>query len=146
MKFQPGKKYIFSKAKWLAKTGNVWTYETYLPIREWANKSDGREVVNISADGMLGYVEKHAVTAESCDIAKSAFHEVFSIAVKRILHEDREDKILERINMIEEEIDNHKHSIFLLEDEQEALLDELREIQEQDRLAEDRDWRHMKGV
>jgi len=46
--------------------------------------------------------------------------------------------------MIEDEIDNHKHSIFLLEDEQETLLDELREIQEQDRLAEDRAWRQMK--
>ena len=54
------------------------------------------------------------------------------------------DKILERLSMIEDEIDNHKHSIFLLEDEQEALLDELREIQEQDRQAEDRAWRQMK--
>ena len=144
MKFQPGKRYIFSKAKWLSDTGNVWVYEAYQPIREWADKADGREVVNISADGTVGYVNKHIVTPESCDIAKSAFHEVFSIAVKRILHEDREDKILERINMIEEEIDNHKHSIFLLEDEQETLLDELREIQERDRLAEDRAWRQMK--
>jgi len=58
--------------------------------------------------------------------------------------EDRADKILERLSMIEDEIDNHKHSIFLLEDEQEMLLDELREIQEQDRLAEDRAWRQMK--
>ena len=58
--------------------------------------------------------------------------------------EDRADKILERLSMIEDEIDNHKHSIFLLEDEQEALLDELREIQERDRLAEDRAWRQMK--
>jgi hypothetical protein len=64
--------------------------------------------------------------------------------VKRLLHEDREDKLLERISMIEEEIDNHKYSIYLLEDEQETLLDELREIQEQDRLAEDRAWRNMK--
>lgn len=58
--------------------------------------------------------------------------------------EDRADKILERLSMIEDEIDNHKHSIFLLEDEQEMLLDELREIQEQYRLAEDRAWRQMK--
>lgn len=54
------------------------------------------------------------------------------------------DRILERLSMIEDEIDNHKHSIFLLEDEQEHLLEELREIQEQDRLAEDRAWRQMK--
>ena len=144
MKFQPGKKYIFSKDKWLADTRNVWIYESYQPIREWVNSSDGKEVRNISIDGMYGYVKKHAVTPKSCDIAKPYLHEVFGQAVKRIIQEDREDKILERINMIEDEIDNHKHSIFLLEDEQETLLDELREIQEQDRLAEDRAWRNMK--
>jgi flagellar motility protein MotE (MotC chaperone) len=58
--------------------------------------------------------------------------------------EDRADKILERLSMIEDEIDNHKHSIYLLEDEQEHLLEELKEIQEQYRLAEDRAWRQMK--
>jgi len=144
MKFQPGKKYTFSKAKWLMDTGNVWTYESYQSIRDWADKSDGQEVVNITTDGTAGYVNKHIVTPEYCDIAKPCLHEVFGQAVKRLLHEDREDKILERISMIEDEIDNHKHSIFLLEDEQETLLDELREIQEQDRLAEDRVWRQMK--
>ena len=144
MKFQPGKRYIFSKAKWLMDTGNVWIYEAYRSIRDWADKSDGQEVVNISADGTVGYVNKHIVTPEYCDIAKPYLHEVFGQAVKRLLHKDREDKILERISMIEDEIDNHKHSIFLLEDEQETLLDELREIQEQDRLAEDRVWRQMK--
>lgn len=58
--------------------------------------------------------------------------------------EDRADKILERLSMIEDEIDKHKHLFFLLEDERETLLDELREIQEQDRIAEDRAWRQMK--
>lgn len=58
--------------------------------------------------------------------------------------EGRADKILERLSMIEDEIDKHKHSICLLEDEQERLLEELREIQERDRLAEDRAWRQMK--
>jgi preprotein translocase subunit SecD len=144
MKFQPGKKYIFSKAKWLAKTGNVWTYETYLPIREWVNKSDGREVVNISADGTVGYVNKHIVTPESCDIAKLAFHEVFSTAVKRILHEDREDKLLERINMIEDEINELEMNVSILKDEQDSLLEELRELQNQQRQSEDIAWRQMK--
>ena len=58
--------------------------------------------------------------------------------------EDRADKILERLSMIEDEIDKHKHSIYLLEEEQEHLLEELKEIQEQYRLAEDRAWRQMK--
>ena len=58
--------------------------------------------------------------------------------------EDRADKILERLSMIEDEIDKHKRSFFLLEDEREHLLEELKEIQEQYRLAEDRAWRQMK--
>ena len=53
-------------------------------------------------------------------------------------------RIIERLYMIEDEIDVLKHLIYLLEDEQEHLLEELREIQEQDRLAEDRAWRQMK--
>jgi preprotein translocase subunit SecD len=144
MKFQPGKKYIFSKVKWLMDTGNVWVYEAYQPIRDWADKADGREVVNISADGTEGYVNKRIVRPESCDIAKSALHEVFSTAVKRILHEDREDKILERINMIEDEINELEMNVSILKDEQDSLLEELRELQNQQRQAEDIAWRQMK--
>ena len=53
-------------------------------------------------------------------------------------------RIIERLCMIEDEIDKHEHTISLLEDEQEHLLEELREIQEKDRQAEDRAWRQMK--
>ena len=53
-------------------------------------------------------------------------------------------RIIERLYMIEDEIDKHEHTISLLEDEQEHLLEELREIQEKDRQAEDRAWRQMK--
>lgn len=144
MKFQPGKKYIFSKAKWLAKTGNVWTYETYLPIREWANKSDGQEIRNISRDGTFGYVNKHAVTPKSCDIVKPYLHQVFGQAVKRLLHEDREDKLMERINMIEDEIGELEMRISILEEEQDNLMEELKFIQEQERQSEDIAWRNMK--
>ena len=144
MKFQPGKRYIFSKAKWLMDTGNVWIYEAYRSIRDWVDKSDGQEVVNITTDGTEGYVNKHIVTPESCDIAKSAFRKVFSTAVKRILHEDREDKILERINMIEDEINELEMNVSILKDEQDSLLEELRELQNQQRQAEDIAWRQMK--
>jgi hypothetical protein len=144
MKFQPGKKYIFSKDKWLADTRNVWIYESYQPIREWVNSSDGKEVRNISIDGMYGYVEKHAVTPKSCDIVKPYLHQVFGQAVKRLLHEDREDKLLERINMIEEEIGELEMRISILEEEQDNLMEELKFIQEQERQSEDIAWRNMK--
>ena len=144
MKFQPGKKYIFSKAKWLMDTGNVWIYESYQPIREWVNNSDGQEIKNITADGTFGYVNKHAVTPKSCEIVKLYLHHVFGQAVKRIIQEDREDKILERINMIEEEIDELEMRISILEEEQDNLMEELKFIQEQKRQSEDIAWRNMK--
>ena len=106
MKFQPGKRYIFSKAKWLMDTGNVWTYESYQPIRDWADKADGQEVVNISADGTVGYVNKHIVTPEYCDIIKSNRRTTLRNAVNCLLLEelikkmDKHAQLHEVINML----------------------------------------------
>ena len=123
MKFEKGKRYTFSKAKWLMDTGNVWIYEAYRSIRDWADKSDGQEVVNISADGTVGYVNKHVVTPEYCDIAKSVLYNV-----KKFLRADREGKLLERISMIEDEINELEMNISILQDEQDSLLEELSEL------------------
>ena len=123
MKFEKGKRYTFSKAKWLMDTGNVWIYEAYRSIRDWADKADGQEVVNISADGTVGYVNKHVVTPEYCDIAKSVLYNV-----KKFLRADREDKLLERISMIEDEINELEMNISILQDEQDSLLEELSEL------------------
>ena len=100
MKFQPGKRYIFSKAKWLMDTGNVWTYESYQSIRDWADKADGQEVVNISADGTVGYVNKHIVTPESCDIIKSNRRTTLRNTVKCLLLMDKHAQLHEVINML----------------------------------------------
>ena len=123
MKFEKGKRYIFSKDKWLMGTGNVWIYEAYRSIRDWVDKADGQEVVNISADGTVGYVNKHVVTPESCDIAKSVLYNV-----KKFLRADREDKLLERISMIEDEINELEMNISILQDEQDSLLEELSKL------------------
>lgn len=98
MKFQPGKRYIFSKDKWLMDTGNVWAYETYRSIRDWVNESDGQEVVNI--DGTVGYVNKHIVTPESCDIIKSNHRTTLRNAVNRLLLMDKHAQLHEVINML----------------------------------------------
>ena len=123
MKFEKGKRYTFSKAKWLMDTGNVWIYEAYRSIRDWADKADGQEVVNISADGTVGYVNKHVVTPEYCDIAKSVLYNV-----KKFLRANRESKLLERISMIEDEINELEMNISILQDEQDSLLEELSEL------------------
>ncbi|NLL35653.1 MAG: hypothetical protein GX257_10185 [Clostridiales bacterium] len=98
--FDKNKKYIFSKAKWLMDTGNVWTYESYQSIRDWADKADGQEVVNISADGTVGYVNKHIVTPESCDIIKSNRRTTLRNAVKCLLLMDKHAQLHEVINML----------------------------------------------
>lgn len=54
------------------------------------------------------------------------------------------DKLIERINEIGEQIDQHKHSIFLLEDEREQIERELVELYTKQRQADDRDWQNMK--
>ena len=123
MKFEKGKRYTFSKAKWLMDTGNVWIYEAYQSIRDWADKADGQEVVKISADGTVGYVNKHVVTPEYCDIAKSVLYNV-----KKFLRANRESKLLERISMIEDEINELEMNISILQDEQDSLLEELSEL------------------
>jgi len=98
--FDKNKKYIFSKAKWLMDTGNVWTYESYQSIRDWADKADGQEVVNISADGTVGYVNKHIVTPESCDIIKSNRRTTLRNTVKCLLLMDKHAQLHEVINML----------------------------------------------
>ena len=96
--FDKNKKYIFSKAKWLMDTGNVWTYESYQSIRDWADKADGQEVVNI--DGTVGYVNKHIVTPESCDIIKSNRRTTLRNAVNCLLLMDKHAQLHEVINML----------------------------------------------
>ncbi len=54
------------------------------------------------------------------------------------------DKLIERINEIEDAINQHQHSIFLLENEKNMLIDELDYMQEQERETEDIAWRMMK--
>lgn len=98
--FDKNKKYIFSKDKWLMDTGNVWTYESYQSIRDWADKADGQEVVNISADGTVGYVNKHIVTPGSCDIIKSNRRTTLRNAVKCLLLMDKHAQLHEVINML----------------------------------------------
>ena len=61
-------------------------------------KADGQEVVNI--DGTVGYVNKHIVTPESCDIIKSNRRTTLRNAVKCLLLMDKHAQLHEVINML----------------------------------------------
>ena len=54
------------------------------------------------------------------------------------------DELLDRKSEIMEAIDNHRYTIFLLEDELEQIEEELAELHDQQRQAEDLAWRQMK--
>ena len=54
------------------------------------------------------------------------------------------DRIINRIYEIDDLINQHQHSIFLLEQEKEELLDELTELKREQRQAENIAWRQMK--
>jgi prefoldin subunit 5 len=54
------------------------------------------------------------------------------------------DRIIDRINEIEDLINQHQYSIYLLEEEKEELLDELTELKREQHQAENISWRQMK--
>ncbi len=54
------------------------------------------------------------------------------------------DKLIERINEIGDLINQHQHSIFLLEEEREQIEGELVELYTKQRRSEDIAWRQMK--
>ena len=54
------------------------------------------------------------------------------------------DKLIERLDEIDDLIIQHRQSIFLLREEAETIQDELFELHTQQRQSEDIAWRHMK--
>ena len=131
MKFQPGKRYTFSKAKWLSDTGNVWIYEAYRSIRDWADKSDGQEVVNITTDGTEGYVNKHIVTPESCDIIKSNRRTTLRNAVNCLLLMDKHAQLHEVINMLCVDKERLERRLKAINEELARKELELREVEKE---------------
>jgi len=61
-----------------------------------------------------------------------------------VLEEARRERLMKRYYEIQEEIDNHRHAIYLLEDELEQITEELEELNEGDRQSENIAWRQMK--
>lgn len=54
------------------------------------------------------------------------------------------DKLIDRLDEIDDLINQHQHSIFLLENEKNMLIDELDYMQEVEIEAQDTAWRQMK--
>ena len=69
VKFQPGKRYIFSKDKWLADTGNSLIYQNNPCKKKMIDEIDSREVEVIFANGEIGFIGgiEVAIFPEYCE-------------------------------------------------------------------------------
>gem|GEM_PF-5681911 len=141
--FKPGKRYRFSKNKWLADTGNSLIYQNNSCKKKMIDEIDGREVEVIFANGEIGFIGgvDVAIFPEYCEEMGEVREMRYS---ESVLEEARRQRLMKRYYEIQEEIDNHKHAIYLLEDELEQITEELEEFNECDRQSENIAWRQMK--
>ena len=114
----------------MANTFNSMLYQNSPATRKWVDNADGHEVTG----NYIGIANGSIVRPEWCEeILKPYLHQAFGQAVKNLLREDREDKIQERINMIQDEINELEMNVTVLKDEQDNLLEELKFIQKRSR-------------
>lgn len=100
MVFENDKRYVFSRDKWLADTGNVLLYKSNPHLRQEVDKSDGKEVTNVNEIIGCGFVDRLIVHPEECDIIKSKRRTTFREAVNRLMLEDKHAQLHEIINML----------------------------------------------
>lgn len=99
-KFNPNKRYIFSRDKWLTDTGNVIRYQCKSMERQLIDMIDGKEVEIIN-DGKAGRVLGfYKVSPEHCDILESERRTTFRDAINRLMLEDKHAQLHEVINML----------------------------------------------
>ena len=127
--FINGKKYIFSRDKWLADTGNVLLYKGNPHLRQEVDKSDGKEVKNLNEIENCGFVGSLIVYPEECDIIESKRRTSFRKIVAELKRDDW-NKLLAKINELEDVIEAHRTSIFILENEQRRALEKLKRLEE----------------
>ncbi len=98
--FISGKKYIFSRDKWLMVTGNVLLYKGNPHLRQIVDKADGEEITDICKTINCGYAGRLVVHPQECDIAESKRRTTFREAVNRLLLRDKQAQLHEAINML----------------------------------------------
>ena len=100
MTFDKNKRYIFSRDKWLADTGNVLLYQGNPYLRQKVDEAHGQEVETIEGYDKYISVDGFITTLEFCDIAESKRRTTFREAVNRLLLEDKHAQLHEVINML----------------------------------------------
>lgn len=98
--FIPGRRYKFSKDKWLTDTGNVLLYQGNPYLRQVVDEADGKEVEKITEGSEWGQIGKLVVYPDDCDIVESKSKTAFRQAVDRLHAMDRAAQLHEVINML----------------------------------------------
>lgn len=99
-KFEEGKRYIFSRDKWLMDTGNVLLYKGNPHLRQRVDNAHGKETEAIEGYNKCRSVDGFITTPEYCDIITSKRRTTFREAVNRLLLEDKHAQLHEVINML----------------------------------------------
>ncbi len=100
MAFEEGKKYIFSKDKWLSDTGNVLLYQGNPYLRQMVDNAHGKETEAIEGYNKCRSVDGFITTVEYCDIITSKRRTTFRDAVNGLLLRDKHAQLHEVINML----------------------------------------------
>lgn len=100
MTFDKNKRYIFSKDKWLADTGNVLLYQGNPYLRQKVDNAHGKEVETIEGYDKYISVDGFITTPEFCDIIESKRRTTFRDAVNHLLLRDKQAQLHEVINML----------------------------------------------
>lgn len=100
MTFDKNKRYIFSRDKWLADTGNVLLYQGNPYLRQKVDEAHGQEVETIEGYDKYISVDGFITTPEYCDIIESKRRTTFREAVNRLLLRDKQAQLHEVINML----------------------------------------------
>ena len=84
-KFEEGKKYIFSKDKWLSDTGNALLYQGNPYLRQMVDNAHGKETEAIEGYNKCRSVDGFITTPEYCDVIESKRKTTFRDIAKLLL-------------------------------------------------------------
>lgn len=98
--FEEGKKYIFSKDKWLSDTGNALLYQGNPYLRQMVDNAHGKETEAIEGYNKCRSVDGFITTPEYCVVIESKRKTTFRDIVNDLLLRDKQTQLREVINML----------------------------------------------
>lgn len=106
-KFVQGKRYIFSRDKWLADTGNAILYQNCSWIKQQIDSIDGKEIEGFMYDYAFGRIGDISAARIYCDVIESERKSAFARAIDQFFTLDKQAikqaMLVEEIDMLKAE-------------------------------------------